>query len=192
MARLPTVGGDDGSWGGVLNEYLGVEHNADGSHKTSYVPSSAEHNADGTHATSYLPLSGGTLTGDVDADDNVISQAEIKDYSETVVTADSGASYTIDLSTGNIFNLTLTTSCEFTISNAPVSGKAGSATVILTQGSGGSKTITWTNTLKYAGRTAPTLTTDAGGVDVLQLFTIDGGTTWFCFVAGADVSQEVA
>lgn len=30
MARLPTVGGDDGSWGTVLNTYLQVAHNSDG------------------------------------------------------------------------------------------------------------------------------------------------------------------
>jgi hypothetical protein len=33
MARLPTVGGDSNNWGTVLNDYLGVEHNADGSLK---------------------------------------------------------------------------------------------------------------------------------------------------------------
>ncbi|MEO8391994.1 MAG: hypothetical protein ABI700_03290 [Chloroflexota bacterium] len=32
MARLPTPGGDDGNWGTVLNEYLGAEHNSDGTH----------------------------------------------------------------------------------------------------------------------------------------------------------------
>jgi hypothetical protein len=32
MARLPTVGGDDGSWGSVLNTFLEVEHNSDGTH----------------------------------------------------------------------------------------------------------------------------------------------------------------
>ncbi|MEI9966591.1 MAG: hypothetical protein WDN67_03050 [Candidatus Moraniibacteriota bacterium] len=30
MARLPTVGGDGGAWGTVLNEYLSVSHDADG------------------------------------------------------------------------------------------------------------------------------------------------------------------
>ena len=35
MARLPTVGGDSGSWGTVLNEFLGEEHNSDGSHGLS-------------------------------------------------------------------------------------------------------------------------------------------------------------
>ncbi|MBP7807392.1 hypothetical protein KA047_02755 [Candidatus Saccharibacteria bacterium] len=33
MARLPVPGSDDGTWGDVLNEYLAVEHNADGSLK---------------------------------------------------------------------------------------------------------------------------------------------------------------
>ena len=33
MSRLPTPGSDDGSWGTVLNDYLGKEHNTDGTHK---------------------------------------------------------------------------------------------------------------------------------------------------------------
>lgn len=30
MTRLPVVGSDDGTWGTVLNDFLGVAHNADG------------------------------------------------------------------------------------------------------------------------------------------------------------------
>ncbi|HUC20998.1 MAG TPA: hypothetical protein VMR98_05930, partial [Candidatus Polarisedimenticolaceae bacterium] len=33
MVRLPTPGGDDGAWGDILNEFLGQEHNSDGSQK---------------------------------------------------------------------------------------------------------------------------------------------------------------
>lgn len=33
MARLPIVGGDNSNWGTILNEYLSVEHNSDGSLK---------------------------------------------------------------------------------------------------------------------------------------------------------------
>lgn len=33
--RLPIPGSDDGSWGYILNEFLGVEHNEDGSLKAS-------------------------------------------------------------------------------------------------------------------------------------------------------------
>jgi len=35
MSRLPTVGSDSDSWGTVLNDYLLVSHNADGTIKTS-------------------------------------------------------------------------------------------------------------------------------------------------------------
>lgn len=37
MARLPTVGGDAGNWGDILNDYLSQSHNADGSLKTDSV-----------------------------------------------------------------------------------------------------------------------------------------------------------
>lgn len=33
MNRLPTPGGDNGNWGQILNDYLSVEHNPDGSLK---------------------------------------------------------------------------------------------------------------------------------------------------------------
>ena len=31
-ARLPSVGGDSGNWGTLLNEYIGTEHGTDGTH----------------------------------------------------------------------------------------------------------------------------------------------------------------
>lgn len=37
MARLPQVGGDDGNWGEILNDYLAAAHNADGTLKTGSV-----------------------------------------------------------------------------------------------------------------------------------------------------------
>jgi hypothetical protein len=33
MARLPVPGQDDGTWGDILNDFLGIEHNADGTLK---------------------------------------------------------------------------------------------------------------------------------------------------------------
>ncbi len=35
MTRLPTPGSDDGTWGSILNDFLAVEHNSDGSLKTT-------------------------------------------------------------------------------------------------------------------------------------------------------------
>lgn len=37
MSRLPTPGSDDGTWGDILNDYLEVSHNADGSLKDNTV-----------------------------------------------------------------------------------------------------------------------------------------------------------
>jgi hypothetical protein len=37
VARLPTPGSDVGTWGGILNEYLEVSHNADGTLKGSAI-----------------------------------------------------------------------------------------------------------------------------------------------------------
>ncbi len=34
MARLPIPGGDEGSWGDILNNFLRIEHNSDGTQKT--------------------------------------------------------------------------------------------------------------------------------------------------------------
>lgn len=34
MARLPVPGGDDGNWGEILNNFLRIEHNSDGTQKT--------------------------------------------------------------------------------------------------------------------------------------------------------------
>lgn len=40
MPRLPIPGSDAGKWGDILNEYLSVSHNSDGTIKNSAVPSS--------------------------------------------------------------------------------------------------------------------------------------------------------
>lgn len=37
MSRLPIPGGDDDTWGNILNDYLGVSHNADGTLKNNAV-----------------------------------------------------------------------------------------------------------------------------------------------------------
>lgn len=34
MARLPIPGGDEGDWGEVLNNFLRIEHNTDGTQRT--------------------------------------------------------------------------------------------------------------------------------------------------------------
>lgn len=114
-------------------------------------------------------------------DDKVLQRPVLKDYGKATVSANSGTSYTIDLTDGNVFDITLTGNCSFTFSNPPASGTAGSFTLILTQDSTGGRTVTWPAAVKWLG-SEPTLETQSSTVDILTFFTLDGGTTWY----GAD------
>lgn len=88
----------------------------------------------------------------------------------------------IDLSLGNFFDKTIDANTTFTVSNVPATGTAASFVVELTNA--GSRTITWWAGVKWAGGTAPTLTT--AGRDVLGFFTRDGGLTWTGLVLSKD------
>lgn len=64
MARLPTPGGDDGTWGNVLNTFLGVAHNGDGTLVTSAVQSAGAITTSGGMAVTGTPSSTTYLRGD--------------------------------------------------------------------------------------------------------------------------------
>lgn len=83
----------------------------------------------------------------------------------------------LELSTADIFAITMSGNCTFTFTNPPPNGKYKQILLVLTQGAGGSKTMTVTGA-KYTDNVAPILTTTAGAKDVLSYFTYDGGTTW--------------
>lgn len=139
------------------------------------------------YADTKLALAGGTLSGTVNAADNVIQRPEIKDYGETVNAIGSigGGSQDIDLTLGNVVTGTVDTSeTTFTFSNPSATSKACSFTLILTNG--GSQTVNWPAAVDWAGATAPSLT--AAGVDILTFVTVDAGTIWYGFAAGLDMS----
>lgn len=68
MARLPQVGGDDGNWGAILNTFLSVEHETDGSLKAD---GSLASKADATHTHAQSDV-----TGLVAALDDKVTAAE--------------------------------------------------------------------------------------------------------------------
>jgi hypothetical protein len=57
MARLPVPGSDNGTWGAVLNDFLDVEHNTNGTHNIPTMESTTRKG----QANGYAPLDGGTL-----------------------------------------------------------------------------------------------------------------------------------
>lgn len=58
MARLPVPGSDDGIWGTVLNDYLSVEHEADGTLKASGSLAAKADDADVVHNTGAETIAG--------------------------------------------------------------------------------------------------------------------------------------
>ncbi len=167
--------------GATANDYetvlLATDPTAD---RTITLPDATGTVATTTDLSSYLPLAGGTLSGTIVAADQVISAPVMKDYAETKAAM---AAHDVDLTLGNVQTYTLSGNQTLTFSNPPASGSAGSFTLIVTNGA--SATLTWPTSVDWAGGTAPTLT--ASGIDILTFTTIDGGTTWYGFLAGADM-----
>jgi hypothetical protein len=62
MARLPSVGGDNDDWGNVLNTYLSVAHNSDGTAKEASLISKGFLSQTGTNAPVFTAIKD-TLTG---------------------------------------------------------------------------------------------------------------------------------
>jgi hypothetical protein len=60
MPRLPVPGADEGAWGVILNEYLSVEHNSDGTLKTrtdgTFVSASGDQTVSGVKTFSSSPI----------------------------------------------------------------------------------------------------------------------------------------
>jgi len=91
-------------------------------------------------------------------------------FTSEIANGNSGASKTFDWRAGNKQTVTMTDDCEFTFT-AP----AGPCNLVLriVQDGTGSRTVTWPGTCKWAGGTAPTLTTTAWAIDVV-CFYFDG------------------
>ena len=133
-------------------------------------------------------ISSATLGATLSCADVTIERPEFKDYGETLTTANTSTAYTIDLTNGNIFELTLTGNCTYTFSNPPGSGIGGSFTLIQKQDGSGSRTVSWPASVDWAGGSGPTISSGANDVDVFTFVTTDAGTTWYGFTAGQDFS----
>lgn len=97
----------------------------------------------------------------------------------------SGSSKTLAVSTGNVQTVTNSASCTYTMPSSLTSSVGISFTLIVTNN--GAFTATFT-AVKWAGASAPTLTSGAGKIDIFTFLTIDGGTTWYGFVGGQNMS----
>ena len=158
---------------------------------TFTVPSGATLTVTGTlSGDARLPLAGGTMTGAKVFGDQLSSRFGAKDYAETVhAGGNTSTAVTLAETNGNVQTFTMTGNCTFTMPSGSGLQAGSSITLILTQDGTGSRTGTFT-AVKFAGGTAPTLTTTATtGIDILTFYTFNGGASpvWHGWAAGMDM-----
>jgi len=92
--------------------------------------------------------------------------------------AASGSSQTINYTTADVWDITLTANCSFSLSGF-TNAKPDFLTLVLRQDATGSRTVTWPTITWIGSGIAPILQTAGGSVDSVVLFSFDGGTTVF-------------
>jgi hypothetical protein len=97
-----------------------------------------------------------------------VAQSFTKAQRGSVVALTDAATIAVDLSLGNNFSVTLAGNRTL---GAPTNVTAGqSGVIVVTQDGTGSRTLAFNSVYKFAGGTAPTLTTTASAVDVLAYY----------------------
>lgn len=131
-----------------------------------------------------LPTSTDTLVGRATTDtltNKTLTNPTVTNYVESVVSiGNSGTSQTLALTNGTVQTVTMTGNCTFTM---PTNVAGKSFILIAVQDGTGSRTATFTS-VKWAGGTAPTLTTTATTGRDIFAFVADG-TNWYGTVAQA-------
>ncbi len=141
--------------------------------------------ADDATATGAL-LADGSIpaSGDFDWADQELKRALLLDYAETLSSPVSDGTVDLDLELGNVFDITLDQDTTFTFSNPPVSGTAGTFTLIIRQDGTGGHTVTLPGTVDWEGGTGPSFSTGASSIDIVSFLTVDADTIWFGFLGG--------
>jgi hypothetical protein len=141
----------------------------------------------GVQAEPNLTFDGTTisLTGNIGASGYISSTNYIASttFRETYSDLSTGGSVTLDLSTANNFRRQFNGTSTITFTNPPASNAFGFTLVVV---NAGAYSITWPASIDWAGGSAPILT--SSGVDVLVFYTFNGGTTYYGFVAGKNLS----
>ena len=139
-----------------------------------------------TQITARLPLTGGTMSGNLNMADQELLRPILRDYVEPRTNMAAAATITLDMTNGNVFAVTPDQNTTFAFSNPGPANNSTAFTLVWTQDST-DRTITWPASVDWAGGSAPDVTSGSGKRDVYTFFSLDQGTIWYGFAAGADM-----
>ena len=122
----------------------------------------------------------GALNTDLDSLDDLIARPKIVFNSPTV-----GATTTCDLSLARVFAFTVSQATTLAFTNVPSSSFAVSIRLLITNGS--AFVLTWPASITWLSGSPPVL--HSSGVDIVELVTKDGGTTWYGGLAAPSVAR---
>jgi hypothetical protein len=93
----------------------------------------------------------------------------------------SGTTPSVDVGARDTYTLTTSGNTTFTFTGAPSTGQVGTFSLIIT--AGGTHTLTWPASVRWAGGTAPAAPANTE-TQVYTFFTVNGGTAYYGFLAG--------
>ena len=132
---------------------------------------------------------GSTITGadSITANSIIVGNVNVSNdilagyYVETYL-ALTGTTVAIDCTAASVFSLTTSGGTTFSFTNVPsTSNTAIGLTLEVT--AGGTHTLTWPASVKWAGGTAPDAPA-SGETNIYGFYTRDAGTTWYGFLSG--------
>jgi len=137
--------------------------------------------------TSVVVADGGNIGSASDTDAISIASTGAVTFSKATKPAlksnSDASTVTFDVNEANVHTVTLGANRVFAISNETAGQKF---MIRILQDGTGSRTVTWFSTIKWAGGSAPTLTTTANKADVVG-FLVTGADTYDGFVIGQNI-----
>lgn len=134
------------------------------------------------YSTREFLVLGGVQPGDT------LSNITLVNTRELVESDNSGSTYTIDLTLGNVVALTLTADCTLTFPSSLDTGYAYSFTLKTIQDGTGGRDLTFPGSVSWIPNSTPAPNTDPDTIAYYTFVTEDGGTSWDGFFNGDSVN----